>query len=375
LAIDINISNYESYLLSAADGELNDAEKAALEQFLHQHPHLRQELAALEALRFTPDPEVSFGSKAALYRSAAGITAQHYHTALLDYVDNELSAADKTTLEQLILQHPHIRQELAQLQAARLTPDLTLQYPDKSSLYKHNRRTITPVWWWGAAAAVVAGFMIWMLPVAFKQQHTAPQLAHQASDAANSPQAPGALAHQQSSAANTATPAPGQPQNDTMLSTGIAHAAPAQQPEQVVAGRSIAHHATRAEEEHAAKNKPVPAEEDPSAMYDRNKANALAALNNVPQPANTTGEIVKQSQQEVQQDVASADVADKNTVMAKTTEEKISNMAIPAARPAAVAAPAVKGELVVSVSVNGEGKLLNGVANVARFFAKKKKSN
>jgi hypothetical protein len=33
----------------------------------------------------------------------------------------------------------------------------------------------------------------------------------------------------------------------------------------------------------------------------------------------------------------------------------------------------VQGELVVSVTMRGDSKILNGVANVARFFSKKKK--
>jgi hypothetical protein len=40
---------------------------------------------------------------------------------------------------------------------------------------------------------------------------------------------------------------------------------------------------------------------------------------------------------------------------------------------AAIAPAPVNGELVVSVTMNGDSKLLNGVANVARFFSKKKK--
>jgi len=58
-------------------------------------------------------------------------------------------------------------------------------------------------------------------------------------------------------------------------------------------------------------------------------------------------------------------VQDKTAVMANA--EKINN-----APPAAAATPA-NGELVVAVTMNGDSKLLNGVANVARFLSRKKK--
>lgn len=71
MSIEINISNYESYLLSYIDGELNEAEQAALEVFLKKHPQFRQELELLEGTRLVPDEQLVFDNKAALYRTAS----------------------------------------------------------------------------------------------------------------------------------------------------------------------------------------------------------------------------------------------------------------------------------------------------------------
>lgn len=372
MEIDINISNYETYLLSAVDGELNEDETAALEEFLSRHPHLRQELADLQATKLTPDLSLSFGSRMQLYRSAFGEPAsENYQEALLDYVDNELKGTEKDALEQLLLQHPGIRQELAQLQAARLVPDLSLQYPDKASLYRHRRREIRPIWWWSAAAALVAGVMVIMLPPAL-EHHSGTATLVKTNHASNSAQqhvTEQALAHtngqhaqidtiQQSIAQHNGAPYNAEPGN------AITHAATSTSRE-AAQSRAVAKNNSAGDKQ----TSPDDNTQEQS-LAARNKANAIAALNNVPQPESTTNELVGQSQPTQQEEQS---IADKATVLAKASEEKISNMTIPAARPAA--AQAVKGELVVSVSMNGDSKLLNGVANVARFFAKKKKSN
>src|SRR4051812_47611991 len=98
----------------------------ALEAFLLQHPHIREELALLESARLIPDQEISFDDKTQLYRQTTVLSATNYESQLLDYIDNELHGPEKQALELLIKQHPHIRQELNILKQTRLQPDLSL---------------------------------------------------------------------------------------------------------------------------------------------------------------------------------------------------------------------------------------------------------
>jgi anti-sigma factor RsiW len=178
LEININISNYEEYLLSAVDGELSGDEMVALEAFLQQHPHIREELALLESLRLTPDNTLSFDDKAQLYRQTTVLSAANYESQLLDYIDNELHGPEKQALESLIQQHPHIRQELNILKQARLQPDLSLRFGDKTVLYRNNRTKVRPIWWWSAAAAVVAGVaVILFAPSSQPDSHKSIQVA------------------------------------------------------------------------------------------------------------------------------------------------------------------------------------------------------
>lgn len=67
----ITLDNYEEYLLSYIDGELDGPQTAALMAFLAGHPALRDELKALESTKLDRTGGPVFPDKALLYRSMA----------------------------------------------------------------------------------------------------------------------------------------------------------------------------------------------------------------------------------------------------------------------------------------------------------------
>jgi hypothetical protein len=377
LAVNINISNYEEFLLSAIDGELNGEEMAALEAFMQQHPEIRKELALLESSKLHPDEGMTFDAKEILYRNTDVLSVANYEHFLLDYLDNELSVPQQRELEILIRQHPHIQKELTLLRAARLTPDLSVTFENKASLYRKERTQVRPLWWWSAAAAVVVGLTVWLLPgqrsdegaqVAVNkpavtgdtpsvqpggsQQTNTPSLADAGKPAGTSSGKPSeATAAEESSEAGTESRTTG---NSTgKMSSG-----------NLIAQSSTDSQVNKRSASDAAINEPK------QEAGDRIPDNRLPVLAKIPQPASTSVEVVQQLHEKTeQQEKILAEnvtaVPEKTPVMANA--EKISD-AIPAA-----AAANVKGELVVAVTMNGDSKLLNGVANVARFLSRKKK--
>lgn len=354
MAINIDISNYEEYLLSAVDGELNEAEQAALEVFLQQHPKYRQELILLQSARIVPDNELRFDRKEMLYRQADSYTlsAGNYEGFLLEYVDKELSPDDQRKVEALAQQHPHISQELRLLEASRLKPDLSIKFPHKSVLYRHTTR-IHPIWWWAAAAAVVAGMAVVMIPPQHTNSPGAEMAVHQLQPAVTLPSNPSAPSAQQAEnekpAVATVEKGGANPQITSTQPIVTAHAAPTTPKATATAPKPAA---------------PVIKQDD---------VPASVALNRLPQPESTTSEIVQQlKEQKEQQKIANSGItneADKAPVIAKSEnnkEDAMNTRVTEASRP-------VQGELVVSVTMRGDSKILNGVANVARFFSKKKK--
>lgn len=64
----IDKANYENYLLSYIDQELNQPEKLALEKYLQLNPAARDELRLLEKTKLQPEFSIVFPDKSSLYR-------------------------------------------------------------------------------------------------------------------------------------------------------------------------------------------------------------------------------------------------------------------------------------------------------------------
>ncbi len=334
MSIDIQISNYEDYLYSYVDGELNAEESAALERFVAEHPQVRQELDLLLAARLQPDEEMVFDNKAMLYRGGE-IHLQNYEGYLLSYVDGELNAEESAALEQFMVQHPKVREELVIWQATRLYPDPALKFENKSVLYRHSGTRVVRLrktYWW-AAAAMVAGLLAFLK---FHDNHTGTIV-----------EAP-AVADRQTPPPRRETAQP-----------KVADVQPRQDVPQPAAAPVIKKTAAPVLARNTGKvNTPAPASD--------------------PTPVDLSG---------LQTEIASETAVDKAIVAELSRKAEPGNVSgqTPTANirssievkdhPAlATAAPAAEpGELIMSVTGNGlESKVLDKVTNVARFFAKKK---
>lgn len=378
MSIEINISNYESYLLSYIDGELNGDEQAALELFLKKHPQFRQELELLEGTRLVPDEQLVFDNKAALYRTASP-AAVDYEELMLGYIDGELTPAEEITLQAYLEQHPAAQTELRLLQATKLTPDTTLVFADKASLYRSSKRRILPVYrrigWGAAAAAVVAGLIIWLLP-AGQQPSTSPAIA-----SANKPTV--------TTPANTVSPeaapqlaVPGTAQSADAPSLAAnskpAEAAPAtaQNADATLAAKPKSGTMQGSDASLLAKNskaassrvkKPV-AVSEPILAAATPKADA-PVISQLPPQRNSMSEVVEQHLQQANVTVAAAHPEIKEPVMASTkqvADYSNSNKVTPVTEQ-----PGAPGELIMSVS-GSDSRILDKVTNVAKFFSRKR---
>jgi hypothetical protein len=351
LAINIDISNYEEYLLSAVDNELNEEEQAALEIFLEHHPMYRQELILLQSARFVPDEHLHFDMKEHLYRNTSSLSAGNYESYLLEYVDNELSTEMRLQVEELAQEYPHISRDLRFLQASRMEADLAVKFPDKASLYRH-RTTVRPIWWWAAAAAIVAGVVVFTIPANRDQRQGAQLAIQQPIRQVVRPQTVTADNNNGNKPADTYT-APDQ------ASVAVNQSAPsnAVPKARVIPATSV--------------NAVTPASHQPTPVSNQEEHPASVALSKLPQPESTSSEIVQQLKEQKEQ-IANAAISnelDKAPVVAKSDsrkEDAMNTRVTESSRPE-------PGELVVSVTMRGDSKVLNGVANVARFFSKKKK--
>lgn len=158
--MNINRFNYEEYFLLYVDNELSSDDRAAVEVFVQENPDLREELNMLLQSVVKADKKITFADKASLMRNSAAsnpVNETNYEEYFLLYGDDELNNEEKDWVEQFVYKHPQYQSEFELLQSIRFTPNNSIVFPDKQSLYRHEKdeRVIVMRWWRIAAAAVV----------------------------------------------------------------------------------------------------------------------------------------------------------------------------------------------------------------------------
>jgi len=128
----INLKNYEEWFLLYADNELTASEKESVMAFIALHPDLRQEMDGYLSLKCLPDQRITFPQKEVLY------------------LPDEQDDAPIT-----------------------FNPDLTIVFPDKSSLYR--KVPVQKIKWLNplsvaASLFFMVGLMWWLMQVSGEQE-------------------------------------------------------------------------------------------------------------------------------------------------------------------------------------------------------------
>jgi len=353
MSTDINISNYEDYLYSYVDGELQPEEVLALEAFLEKYPQFQAELDVLLSTRLQPEAIV-FDSKASLYRGSE-ISLQNYESHLLSYIDGELNQQEKDAFEQFVSRHPAVAQDLKVWQATKLQADTAIRFENKSVLYRKAsyRTVIRPAYWWGAAAAVVAGALFLITLSDSTKTTTAPVVA------TTVPKDIEKNIPESSSVTEKTAPA-----KAPILASANTQAA------STIQAANAAPSTNTANTAQAAKSAPA-ANKAPTTVNTASVVNAAPAANKTIDLANVPTE-----QHDNNNAVIAADIS-KQLKQIPGNEVAVNRPSIEVGTSAPLATPAPAtaepGELIMSVTGNGlESKVLDKVTNVARLFAKKR---
>ncbi|MGB4846050.1 MAG: hypothetical protein WBP16_16405, partial [Ferruginibacter sp.] len=169
--MQINRHNYEEFFLLYVDNELSAAEKKAVDVFVQENPDLEIELTMLQQTVVIAD-DIVLNKKDWLFKEEE-ITALQEN--LLLYGDDELTTADKKTVEALLATDKTARDEWSILRQTKLEPDSAVVFADKQSLYRtEGARVVAFKWWRVAAAAVILGFCLWAGVSVYKNNFTVP---------------------------------------------------------------------------------------------------------------------------------------------------------------------------------------------------------
>ena len=137
----ITRDNYQEFFLLYIDDELSAADRLVVEEWVTANPDYREEWESLLQCRVFPEEEMVFRDKKTLLRSTGdkALEENNYADYFLSYIDGELNGKDRLMVEAFIRQHPSKQLELEQLRQTVSTPDTTIVFPDKNSLYKNER--------------------------------------------------------------------------------------------------------------------------------------------------------------------------------------------------------------------------------------------
>ncbi len=166
--MEINRHNYETYFLLWVDGELSSQEEDMVERFITENPDLAEELAALQETKLPLDESIVFANKESLLKvEYPALSMSSYETYFLLYIDDELSAKDKSDVELFVLQHPALQAEFMLLKQSKLTPE-PIVFANKEILYRKEEKekpVIYMQWRRIAVAAALIGliFSLWMI--------------------------------------------------------------------------------------------------------------------------------------------------------------------------------------------------------------------
>lgn len=339
MSTDINISNYESYLYSYVDGELNAEETAALEHFASTNPQVQAELDLLMATRLQPE-NIVFDNKAALYRGSE-IHLQNYEGYLLSYIDGELAPEEEKAFEQFLARHPKVREELVMWQGTKMHADPSIRFENKEVLYRHTKNRVIrmrPAYWW-AAAAMVAGVLLF-IKLSSDRDTTIPSSSTLA-DVKKTQPAP----------VEKVQPAPESKDQITPKNEKQAPDVAQKQPVIATAPKEV---------------RTVTAPQE--------KAATTVDLASIRTEKTTALEIDRRQMEATLSGTPKEVLGSTETVLASNIKPSLDDQTPPAALATPPPAAEPPGELIMSVTGNGlESKVLDKVTNVAKFFARKKK--
>ncbi len=169
----IDRDNYGMFIIDYQEGNLSPALTEELFAFLENNPRLKEEFIGFEDLRLPPEELPVFHHKNKLKKEllpVKDIDGRNFENRTIAFFENDLSQDEQRDLNEFYKLNPSLKKIRDLYQKTRLTPDASVQYPEKDQLRK--AAFIIYRKWVYAAASVAAVILLLMVLWPFQWGNT-----------------------------------------------------------------------------------------------------------------------------------------------------------------------------------------------------------
>jgi hypothetical protein len=132
---EINESNYEEWMISFIEGNLNEADETKFNEWLTENPSKEKELELFRATILNADINEVFDAKETIKKEIT-LDYNFFEAWAVAYLEGELTEKDKTSFEKFLAENPSLQKEYDQFTSAKLKADSSIVFDYKEGLKK-----------------------------------------------------------------------------------------------------------------------------------------------------------------------------------------------------------------------------------------------
>lgn len=139
---EININNYETYLLDLAEGELSPADEKLLMLFLDKNPDIKAEHDLFELEKVFAE-DIYFEDKSSLKKTGIldGVSSNNFDELCIARIEGDLKTKEIAEFDKLIKSSNEKKKEYNLFKLTQVKPDKNIIFKEKRSLNKKEGKT------------------------------------------------------------------------------------------------------------------------------------------------------------------------------------------------------------------------------------------
>jgi hypothetical protein len=142
--MNISRNNYEIYILDYYENSLSPEQVRELIDFLEANPDLKKEFEEFELISIREESAVAFPNRQNLKKNEPLINSGNYRDFMIGFIENNLTSQQADELSKYIQNNISLQKELEAFKKTKLTPDLSVTFPNKNKLKHYRLKPVLP---------------------------------------------------------------------------------------------------------------------------------------------------------------------------------------------------------------------------------------